>query len=438
MDESVATLRGALDALAAASTADADADRIDQIRLLEEIKSAAAAAQARVTADFVATQRAAQAAAGVPAERAGRGIAAQVGLARRCSPYQARRYVGWSMILTRELPATFALLAAGRITEWRAMLVARETAWLSREHRAQVDSELAPRLESLGDRRVEAAAKQLAYRLDPTGYVARTRAAAGDRRVTVRPAPDAMCRLTALLPVAQGVACYAALGRHADLLTGEGDGRSRGQVTADTLVERVTGQAAAGDVPVEVQVVMTDQALFATGPGADEPTLLTGYGPIPADIARDLIQGPAPAVPRWIRRLYTAPGQGRLTALESGRRLFTPGQRRFVALRDQTCRTPWCDAPIRHTDHVVSFERGGPTDVDNAQGLCAACNYAKEAPGWSARPADDGAVVTTTPTGHRYRSRAPDLPRAPDPTPRVIVRDRWGPAVEIVHWHRAA
>lgn len=37
-----------------------DAERIDQIRLLEELKSAAAAAQARVTARFVASQKAAQ------------------------------------------------------------------------------------------------------------------------------------------------------------------------------------------------------------------------------------------------------------------------------------------------------------------------------------------------------------------------------------------
>src|SRR6185437_10107190 len=104
-----------------------DAERIDRIRLLEEIKSHAAAAQARETAAFVASQRETQAAAGVPAERVGRGIAAQVGLARRVSPFQASRYVGWSTILTTELPRTFAALQAGRVSEWRAMLVARET-----------------------------------------------------------------------------------------------------------------------------------------------------------------------------------------------------------------------------------------------------------------------------------------------------------------------
>ena len=181
-----------------------DAARVAAIRALEEIKSAAAAAQARVTARFVRSQRAAQAAAGMPADRVGRGLAAQVALARRCSPHQAARHVGWAMILTSELPETLAALAAGRTSEWRAMLVARETAWLSREHRAQVDRDLAGRLERLGDRAVESTVKQAAYRLDPHGYVERIRRAVGDRRVTTRPAPEGLVRFAALVTPAAG------------------------------------------------------------------------------------------------------------------------------------------------------------------------------------------------------------------------------------------
>ena len=146
------------------------------------------------------------------------------------------------------LPEAFALLRAGRITEWRATLVARETVFLSREHRAAVDAELAPLLGSWGDRQVDAEARRAAYRLDPHGFLARVRGAEKDRRVTLRPAPDAMARLTALLPVAQGVAAYTALCRAADSTTAGGDARGRGQIMADTLVERVTGQASADAV----------------------------------------------------------------------------------------------------------------------------------------------------------------------------------------------
>jgi HNH endonuclease. len=386
-----------------------DAERIDRIRLLEEIKAQAAAAQARETAAFVAEQREQQAAQGVPAERVGRGIAAQVGLARRVSPFQASRYVGWSTILTSELPCTFAALQAGTVSEWRAMLVARETVWLSREHRAIVDAELAPQLEQLGDRKVEAEAKKIGYRLDPEGFVARSKAAEKDRHVNLRPAPDTMSRLTGLLPAAQGVSAYAALRKEADARIAAGDTRGREQIMADTLVERVTGQSQADGVPVEANVVIDADTLLGD---SDEPGHLDGYGPIPAQTARDLISRSSRA---WLRRLFTRPGSGELIAMESRRRCFPEAQRRFIALRDQTCRTPYCDAPIRHTDHIVPNEKGGPTSVRNGQGLCAACNYAKQAPDWGARPGPNQQIVITTPTGHRYQSRPPDPPGSQPP-----------------------
>jgi hypothetical protein len=410
----------ALTATGAGAGGEEDAARVDRIRLLEQLKAAAAAAQAVETAAFVAGQRARQKAAGVPAARLGRGIAAQVGLARRISPFQATRYTGWATILTTELPCTFAELAAGRTSEWRAMLLARETGWLSREHRATIDRQLAPRLEQWGDRRVEAEAKKLAYRLDPHGYLDRLRAAENDRRVWLRPAPDTMARLTALLPIAQGVATHTVLARDADTLIAAGDPRRRGQIMADLLVERVTGQASADAVPVQINLVMTDQALLAPGPGRDEPAHLDGHGPLPAHIARHLITGPAETTPMWLRRLYTRPGTDQLTALDSRRRRFTAGQRHYLRLRDQWCRTPWCDAPIRHADHITPALQGGPTTTSNGQGYCVTCNHTKQAPGWhTTTPPDPGPhlVQITTPTGHRYHSRAPNLPTTTPTSP---------------------
>lgn len=403
-------LRAIVRAMADTDTSVADAALIDEIRLLEELKSAAAAAQAKVTAAFVASQRAKQTAAGVKPERVGRGIAAQVALAKRCSPAFAQRYVGLAMILTGELPATFAALTAGHTSEWRALLVARETAWLSRADRTAVDAEIGPQLERLGDRKVESETKRLAYRYDPAGYVGRLRKSEADRHVGIRPVPDTMTRLGALLTIPQGVAAHTALARAADQLRAAGDPRTRGQIMADTLVERITGQANASDVPVEVNLVMTDQALLNAGADKDEPAHVDGYGPVPAEIARDLIQRAGREVPRWIRRLYLHPGSGQLVAMEARRRLFTAGQRRFVQVRDQTCRTPYCDAPIRHVDHVQPHHAGGRTAVKNAAGLCETCNYAKESPGWQSRMLPDGVLEVSTPTGHRYRSRAPSLP----------------------------
>ncbi len=133
------------------------AELVDQIRGLEELKAAAAAAQARVTARFAAVQRAARRAAGVPASEAGKGIGAQVALARRDSPHRGSRHLGVAEALCYELPHTMAALEAGETSEWRATLVVRETACRSREHRARVDAELAARpggLGAMGDRAI--------------------------------------------------------------------------------------------------------------------------------------------------------------------------------------------------------------------------------------------------------------------------------------------
>ena len=138
------------------------------------------------------------------------------------------------------------------------------------QDRAVVDAELAALpggLAGLGDRGTEAAARRIAYRLDPTGFTARSVRAAAERRVSLRPAPDTMTFLTGLLPVAQGVAVHAALAPGSQTrLRSRGDARGRGQIMADTLVERVTGQATATAVPVEVQLVMTDTTLLERGP----------------------------------------------------------------------------------------------------------------------------------------------------------------------------
>jgi hypothetical protein len=243
--------------------------------------------------------------------------------------------------------------------------------------------------------------------------------------VSLRPAPDTMTHLSGLLPVAQGVATYAALDRRARELMASGDERGRGQIMADTLVERVTGQSTAAAVPIEVNVVMPAGTLMGS---TDEPAEVVGHGPISAETARALLAASADSEALvWFRRMLTTVDEAHLVGLESRRRLFPAGLKRFLALRDKTCRTPWCDAPIRHADHVVPAGREGPTTASNGQGLCVACNQAKEAAGWVAHVVADGIpdgvtgvpdpatgmgphrVRLRTPTGHTYDSTAPPV-----------------------------
>ena len=206
---------------------------------------------------------------------------------------------------------------------------------------------------------------------------------------------------------------YAALTREADVCC---DARSRGQVMADTLVERVTGRPADQPVPVSVNVVISDQALLGAEQGA---ATIAGYGSVPSAVAQKMIMDTV-ADQRsraTLRRLYATPAGGALVALESRSRLFPKGLADFIELRDQRCRTPYCDAPIRHRDHARPHSRGGATSAENGEGLCEACNFAKESPGWRVITGiGENGVHTAefiTPTGAHYHSVAPPMPGTP-------------------------
>ncbi|MFC8408908.1 HNH endonuclease [Arthrobacter sp. NPDC057259] len=409
---------------------------VDEIRALEDRKSAIAARQARLAVALDLVRRREQAALGLPADQLGAGVAAEVALARRESPVKGSRLLGLARALVTEMPHTLAALETGRLNEWCATLLVRETACLDAADRAAVDEELAAdtgAFDGAGDRAIISAAKAAAYRHDPRSVTQRAAHAETERTVSLRPAPDTMCYLTALLPVAAGVAAYAALTRHADTARTTGDTSTRSQLMADALVERITGTPG-GITGIEVQLVMTDRTLLA---GDSEPARLAGYGIVPAGWARKLVvgKGDSPELTTWIRRLYTAPGTGELTGMDSRARLFPTGLRRFIETRDNTCRTPYCGAPIRHLDHIVPWHRGGETIAANGAGLCEACNHTKETPGWTAQPvgrpepghrAEPGArppdgrhaLEVTTPSGHVYLSVAPPMPETRSDGPR--------------------
>lgn len=407
-----------------------DVGRVDLIRALEELVCTATAAQAAHAANLAESVEADHDILGVPAARRGQGVGSMVARARRESPHRGQRHLGLARVVRTELPHTWAAWRAGRVTEWRATVVARETACLSLEHRLAIDELLAADLDSfeaMSDREVAGRAQSEAARLDAEAVTARRRNAESERRVSIRPAPDTMVWLTALLPVAAGVAAFAALTRDAESAVAQGDPRTKGQVMADELIDRILGRRRTGGAEdsedaegsertssagrtsrsIDLNLVMSHEALLGT---ADDEARLAGFGPIPAELAREIV---ANALGRgeevWLRRLYASPTTGELVAMDSRARLFPAGLARFVRLRDQVCRTPWCDAPIRHVDHVVRHGADGPTSATNGQGVCEACNYAKDAPRWRARPGPGGTVTTTTPTGHSRTTRPPPV-----------------------------
>ena len=387
-----------------------DAVRIDRIALLEKIKSAAAALQVAESVRFAQSQAEAQLAANVHPDTIGRGIADQLGLACKISGFAAARRLGMARALWFELPECYRSLAAGEISEYVASLVVTETRHLDANTRREVDTKItAAGIAQMGPRSAAACARKHAYEADREGYVQRGRTERKNRRVSVRPAPDTMSLLTGYLPAEQGIACLKALQQRTDAVKAAGDPRCRDQIMADTLVERITGQAQASDVNAELQIVMDLDALL----DANEQTTaeLAGYGPLPADIARDILATSKGRM--WWRRLYAAPVGGPIVGGDPYRRHFDGFSKKLIMARDRHCRDPFCDAPIRHIDHIERYADGGLTIHPNGRGECERGNHAREMPGWHVETITSGldgqphTIKITTPTSHTYLGRAP-------------------------------
>ena len=259
-------------------------------------------------------------------------------------------------------------------------------------------------------------------RRSPTASIRRPsstarRKAETERTVTIRPAPDTMAYVTALLPMRQG--CGGVRRAQA--------GRPTPPSTAAPAVRSWPTPSSNGSpaapprspVPVAVNLVITDETLLG---GERRPGASRGLRPDPR---RGRARGwSATAVGdersrATLRRLYRHPtsrcagGDGiAVAALPQGawRRsstcATTPAAPRTATRRSATATT--------RSPDTATGRPAPPTGSASAK----RCNYAKEAPGWQVTAgSDENGVHTaefTTPTRHRYRSTAPPLPGSPD------------------------
>lgn len=485
--ENAEAFRGLIDQLTSLPEVPHQPGAVERIEMLTMLCNMCSALISETTELFRRMRAAEREREGVPEDKQLNGFANEVALARREPPSRAKEHVECAKALANDLPNTFDLLKTGEITEEQALIIDQQTRDLSPEDRCTVDELVEELVDTTGPKVLQARVRELAEDLSPDSAEDLYEKAVAERRVTVRMAPGhGMAYLTALVPMSQAQACQASLSARADSLraTGRLKDRTVPQAMADNLVELITGQEEARAVPLEIGLLMTDEAMLkdlvarvnsdnvpnvgaendvsagettasdkpevggrkfgkyaadgkhhaadgdqhgsgeksssgrngerAGGRRGDAAAWLPGLGPVPAGVARQMIADTVrfdPSVPdevqdmahTFIHRLYTDPDTGKLVAMDSRSRVFPSKLRKMVKFRDDVCRTPWCDAPIRHIDHAMPVNDGGETTWANASGLCESCNYAKEAQRWKHTSHADGLTVTT-PTGHRYTS----------------------------------
>jgi hypothetical protein len=359
----------------AVSAADVELARISELVALRNRVDAEIAESVRAFARTEVEARLDQIAAEqVTVEQVEAGIVDRLGRALRVSPTRARAQLRIGRDLHAGLDQVRELYGAGELDQPKTAAIVAAAAHLDTTERAQLDERLAAHdLCALGLRRVADLARTIAAGVAPEKFAERARTARRDRHVTISPAGDGMAVLRAYLPVEEGIACYAALRKAVTehWVAPEPVTRTRGQLMADTLVERLTGTAPGEPVvDVEVQVLVPIETLVDTdGP---LPVELPGFGPVPAEFLTP------PGRTTW-RRLITE--DGIVIGADSRRRAFTGVLADLIRSRDRgRCTAPHCDAPIEHLDHLHRWSDGGPTTLDNGAGTCAFHNLVREIP----------------------------------------------------------
>ena len=150
-----------------------------------------------------------------------------------------------------------------------------------------------------------------------------------------------------------------------------------------------------GRKPVTINVTIDLPTLLNM---AENPGQLSGYGPIPASLARELA-----ADGNW-KRFITDPTSGEL--LDIGRKSYRPSQLLvdFLIARDRTCRFPGCRYPAHRSDidHVTPWDDGGKTTPENLGSLCRRHHRLKTHGGWKVTSASDGSCEWISPNGKHY------------------------------------
>ncbi len=327
----------------------------------------------------------------------------------RCGSAQARLVVAHDLV--HRLPATLRKLEDGAISLRHAETLAEAVAGLDQSAAAAIEAAV---LDKAAEQTLPAFRRSVARAVataDARRAEQRREHGMARRRVSLRPVGDGMAELWALLP-AEGAATIIAAVTALAAETARGDERTAEQRRADALVD--LGVAALHDPLLPkaqglrpcIQVTVALSTLL----GCDEqPGELTGYGPIPAAVARRLAADPTGT---W-RRLVTDPLSGAL--LDYARSVYRPPAdlADFVLARDQTCTFPGCARPAHRCDldHETAYDDGGRTAEPNLAALCRRHHRAKHEAGWSVhRDPHTRISHWTSPTSHTYRSEPPPLP----------------------------
>ena len=374
-----------------------------------------------------------------------------IATALRLSPNTAQLRIDVARTLVNHLPNTCSALAMGEISAAHATVIAKESAAAIRDGLSefaiyQVEEKALSYAEFHTPGQVANKVRTTIAQLAPAEFEEIVDRARESRRVSCYNDADGMATVVAILPapdaqiimksiesyilkrneedsrehcdanVGSREHCDANVGseHHSDANVGTGSSIStRSETSSWSLLSADNKRADAltailsSALSENSDSVKTHRRAVSVNVTIDLPTLLglaenpgqlSGYGAIPASVARELASDAT-----W-KRFVTDPITGNL--LDFGREKYEPPQVLvdFLLARDRTCRFPGCRQPASRTDidHAHSWESGGETSLENLGLLCRRHHRLKTHGRWSLISNQDGSCEWTSPVGKKY------------------------------------
>jgi hypothetical protein len=284
-------------------------------------------------------------------------------------------------------PATAAALATGELSDGHVRVITQTIDRLpdavTATHDREIEWDLVAQAKVLDPRQLALCARRLAFYYDQDGVLADEAYRDKHRGLTVAQRVDGSAHVEGELtaPCAEALLTVLdALAKPAPEADGSKDARTPAERRHDGLLDglnrllRDGGLPATGGVKATVLLTITQEQVRERA-----GLVTTGHGAIISLRQALSIATDAEVVPIVF-------GSAReVAAYGSGHRIATAAQRQALAARDRGCSFPGCDVPPAWTEahHVIEFQSGGATSVDNLALLCGYHHREFEKIGWS-------------------------------------------------------
>jgi hypothetical protein len=379
----------------------------DRVTVMQGWARQLAHAQAELYVSMVAVAEAVAETAGGDVELAQDLAASEIRAALAWTRRAADAHLDLARDLLERHPQVWEALHEGEIDLPKARVIIDQTSHLDQETARQVADAAVERAGRETTGQLRARIRRLVIAVDPDSARERYEARLKDRRVVIEASEAGTANLFGMdLPAADTNAAMRRINRLARSTKTADDHRTLDQIRADILLDllngRQPGQSRGDGAVVDIRVDLT------TLTGLDDnPAEIPGWGPVIADVARQVVDEQDKA--EW-RITVTDPNTGRPVHVGATRKRPTTSQRRKVEAVALTCVFPGCRMPARDSDldHRNAWADGGRTREDNLEPLCRHDHRLKHA-GWNLEGLETGEYLWTSPLGLKYTVD----PRAP-------------------------